>query len=166
MPTYHRRICMIQDMLLLVKQGKQEEATELLKNLRQVRMGGFLRWEGGCGEGEKCGERPILLRGKPKRGPRSAFAGLALVASFWGNGRGAAGWSRCQRGEIPPGRCRALSAARKPCRVHFSSLPSSLAPIALGFPELTRGGSHSTFQKFGVSSSSVKAPRQFGAGSF
>ncbi|NXO78772.1 LR75A protein, partial [Sitta europaea] len=35
LPPYHRRICMIQDMLLLVKQGKQEEATELLKNLRQ-----------------------------------------------------------------------------------------------------------------------------------
>lgn len=35
-PPYHRRICMIQDMLLLVKQGKQEEATELLKHLRQV----------------------------------------------------------------------------------------------------------------------------------
>lgn len=103
LPPYHRRICMIQDMLLLVKQGKQEEATELLKNLRQVRMGGFLRWEGGCGEGEKCGERPILLRGKPKRGPRSAFAGLALVASFWGSGRGAAGWSRCQRGGNTPG---------------------------------------------------------------
>ncbi|NWV12013.1 LR75A protein, partial [Ptilonorhynchus violaceus] len=34
-PPYHRRICMIQDMLLLVKQGRQEEATELLKNLRQ-----------------------------------------------------------------------------------------------------------------------------------
>lgn len=39
-----------------------------------------------------------------------------------------------REGEIPPGRCRALSAARKPCRVHFSSLPSSLAPIVLGFP--------------------------------
>ncbi|NXG13126.1 LR75A protein, partial [Grallaria varia] len=35
LPPYHRRICMIQDMLVLVKQGKQEEATELLKNLRQ-----------------------------------------------------------------------------------------------------------------------------------
>ncbi|NWR92690.1 LR75A protein, partial [Furnarius figulus] len=35
LPPYHRRICMIQDMLGLVKQGKQEEATELLKNLRQ-----------------------------------------------------------------------------------------------------------------------------------
>ncbi|XP_005987564.1 leucine-rich repeat-containing protein 75A [Latimeria chalumnae] len=34
-PPYQRRIAMIQDMLLLVKQGKQEEATELLKNLRQ-----------------------------------------------------------------------------------------------------------------------------------
>ncbi|XP_006113139.2 leucine-rich repeat-containing protein 75A [Pelodiscus sinensis] len=35
LPPYHRRISMIQDMLLLVKQGKQEEATELLKHLRQ-----------------------------------------------------------------------------------------------------------------------------------
>ncbi|KFW86421.1 Leucine-rich repeat-containing protein FAM211A, partial [Manacus vitellinus] len=35
LPPYHRRICMIQDMLGLVKQGKKEEATELLKNLRQ-----------------------------------------------------------------------------------------------------------------------------------
>uniref|UniRef100_A0A8C8S1G3 Leucine rich repeat containing 75A n=1 Tax=Pelusios castaneus TaxID=367368 RepID=A0A8C8S1G3_9SAUR len=35
LPPYHRRICMIQDMQLLVKQGKQEEATELLKHLRQ-----------------------------------------------------------------------------------------------------------------------------------
>lgn len=51
LPPYHRRICMIQDMLLLVKQGRQEEATELLKNLRQVRMrmrmGGFLQGKGG-----------------------------------------------------------------------------------------------------------------------
>ncbi|CAM4650355.1 unnamed protein product [Lepidochelys olivacea] len=35
LPPYHRRISMIQDMLLLVKQGKQEEATDLLKHLRQ-----------------------------------------------------------------------------------------------------------------------------------
>ncbi|NXX80866.1 LR75A protein, partial [Urocolius indicus] len=35
LPPYHRRICMIQDMLVLVKQGKQEEATELLRYLRQ-----------------------------------------------------------------------------------------------------------------------------------
>ncbi|XP_005283464.1 leucine-rich repeat-containing protein 75A [Chrysemys picta bellii] len=35
LPPYHRRIGMIQDMLLLVKQGKQDEATELLKHLRQ-----------------------------------------------------------------------------------------------------------------------------------
>ncbi|XP_065274544.1 leucine-rich repeat-containing protein 75A [Emys orbicularis] len=34
LPPYHRRISMIQDMLLLVKQGKQDEATELLKHLR------------------------------------------------------------------------------------------------------------------------------------
>ncbi|XP_068766140.1 leucine-rich repeat-containing protein 75A isoform X1 [Struthio camelus] len=32
---YHRRVCLIQDMLLLAKQGKQEEATELLRHLRQ-----------------------------------------------------------------------------------------------------------------------------------
>ncbi|KAJ7423093.1 leucine-rich repeat-containing protein 75A-like protein [Willisornis vidua] len=38
LPPYHRRICMIQDMLVLVKQGKQEEATELLKNLRQTAL--------------------------------------------------------------------------------------------------------------------------------
>lgn len=49
LPPYHRRICMIQDMLLLVKQGRQDEATELLKNLRQVRTGGFL-WGNGVGE--------------------------------------------------------------------------------------------------------------------
>ncbi|XP_030392310.1 leucine-rich repeat-containing protein 75A [Gopherus evgoodei] len=35
LPPYHRRISMIQDMLLLVKQGKQDEATELLQHLRQ-----------------------------------------------------------------------------------------------------------------------------------
>ncbi|TRZ10243.1 hypothetical protein HGM15179_016868 [Zosterops borbonicus] len=35
LPPYHRRICMIQDMLLLLRQGRQEEATELLRNLRQ-----------------------------------------------------------------------------------------------------------------------------------
>ncbi|KAM6110621.1 LOW QUALITY PROTEIN: leucine-rich repeat-containing protein 75A [Pterocles gutturalis] len=35
LPPYHRRICMIQDMLGLVKQGRQEEATELLRHLRQ-----------------------------------------------------------------------------------------------------------------------------------
>lgn len=45
LPPYHRRICMIQDMLGLVKQGKQEEATELLRHLRQVRTHGFL-WGG------------------------------------------------------------------------------------------------------------------------
>ncbi|NWX97826.1 LR75A protein, partial [Nothoprocta ornata] len=32
---YHRRVCLIQDMLLLAKQGRQEEATELLRHLRQ-----------------------------------------------------------------------------------------------------------------------------------
>ncbi|XP_056415089.1 leucine-rich repeat-containing protein 75A [Hyla sarda] len=35
LPPYHRRIRMIQDMMLLVKQGRQEEATELLRHLRQ-----------------------------------------------------------------------------------------------------------------------------------
>ncbi|KAL8198668.1 UNVERIFIED_CONTAM: hypothetical protein K2H54_020531 [Gekko kuhli] len=35
LPPYHRRIGMIQDMLRLVKQGRQEEATDLLKHLRQ-----------------------------------------------------------------------------------------------------------------------------------
>lgn len=35
-PPYHRRIGMIQDMLGLVRQGRQEEATDLLKHLRQV----------------------------------------------------------------------------------------------------------------------------------
>ncbi|XP_030041527.1 leucine-rich repeat-containing protein 75A [Microcaecilia unicolor] len=35
LPPYHRRISMIQDMMILAKQGRQEEATELLKHLRQ-----------------------------------------------------------------------------------------------------------------------------------
>ncbi|XP_075053929.1 leucine-rich repeat-containing protein 75A [Mixophyes fleayi] len=35
LPPYHRRIRMIQDMMLLLKQGRQEEATELLRHLRQ-----------------------------------------------------------------------------------------------------------------------------------
>ncbi|CAI5795175.1 Hypothetical predicted protein [Podarcis lilfordi] len=35
LPPYHRRIGLIQDMLGMVKQGKQEEATDLLKHLRQ-----------------------------------------------------------------------------------------------------------------------------------
>ncbi|XP_067102367.1 leucine-rich repeat-containing protein 75A [Osmerus mordax] len=34
-PPYQRRICMIQDMLLLARQGRQDEATEMLKTLRQ-----------------------------------------------------------------------------------------------------------------------------------
>lgn len=34
-PPYQRRIGMIQDMLLLAKQGRQDEATEMLKTLRQ-----------------------------------------------------------------------------------------------------------------------------------
>ncbi|XP_061460672.1 leucine-rich repeat-containing protein 75A [Rhineura floridana] len=35
LPPYHRRIGLIQDLLGMVKQGKQEEATDLLKHLRQ-----------------------------------------------------------------------------------------------------------------------------------
>ncbi|KAM6463550.1 leucine-rich repeat-containing protein 75A [Liasis olivaceus] len=35
LPPYHRRIVLIQDMLRMVKQGKHEEATDLLKHLRQ-----------------------------------------------------------------------------------------------------------------------------------
>ncbi|KAG9281677.1 leucine-rich repeat-containing protein 75A [Astyanax mexicanus] len=34
-PPYQRRVSMIQDVLLMAKEGRQEEATELLKNLRQ-----------------------------------------------------------------------------------------------------------------------------------
>ncbi|XP_013884313.1 leucine-rich repeat-containing protein 75A [Austrofundulus limnaeus] len=34
-PPYQRRIGMIQDMMLMAKQGKQDEATEMLKTLRQ-----------------------------------------------------------------------------------------------------------------------------------
>lgn len=40
LPPYHRRIVLIQDMLRMVKQGRHEEATDLLKYLRQVR-----RWD-------------------------------------------------------------------------------------------------------------------------
>ncbi|XP_034276976.1 leucine-rich repeat-containing protein 75A [Pantherophis guttatus] len=35
LPPYHRRIVLIQDMLRMVKQGRHEEATDLLKYLRQ-----------------------------------------------------------------------------------------------------------------------------------
>lgn len=35
-PPYQRRISMIQEMMLMAKQGKQDEATEMLKTLRQV----------------------------------------------------------------------------------------------------------------------------------
>ena len=35
-PPYQRRIGMIQEMMLMAKQGKHEEATEMLKTLRQV----------------------------------------------------------------------------------------------------------------------------------
>ncbi|KAJ4935563.1 hypothetical protein JOQ06_017095 [Pogonophryne albipinna] len=34
-PPYQRRIGMIQEMMLMAKQGKQDEATEMLKTLRQ-----------------------------------------------------------------------------------------------------------------------------------
>ncbi|XP_028276221.1 leucine-rich repeat-containing protein 75A isoform X1 [Parambassis ranga] len=34
-PPYQRRISMIQEMMLMAKQGKQDEATEMLKTLRQ-----------------------------------------------------------------------------------------------------------------------------------
>lgn len=43
-----------------------------------------------------------------------------------------------REGKIPPGRCFALSAARKPCRLHFSSFSSSLALVALGFAGSSR----------------------------
>ncbi|MEE6468901.1 hypothetical protein FKM82_008413 [Ascaphus truei] len=35
LPPYHKRIRMIQDMMMLVRQGRQDEATELLRHLRQ-----------------------------------------------------------------------------------------------------------------------------------
>ncbi|XP_078539665.1 leucine-rich repeat-containing protein 75A [Lissotriton helveticus] len=35
LPPYHRRIGMIQDMMVLVRQGRHDEATELLRHLRQ-----------------------------------------------------------------------------------------------------------------------------------
>ncbi len=35
-PPYQRRIGMIQEMMVMAKQGKQDEATEMLKTLRQV----------------------------------------------------------------------------------------------------------------------------------
>lgn len=38
-PPYQRRISMIQEMMLMAKQGKQDEATEMLKTLRQVAAG-------------------------------------------------------------------------------------------------------------------------------
>ncbi|XP_053130485.1 leucine-rich repeat-containing protein 75A [Hemicordylus capensis] len=34
-PPYHRRVGMVQDLLGMVRQGKQEEATDLLRHLRQ-----------------------------------------------------------------------------------------------------------------------------------
>lgn len=38
-PPYQRRIGMIQEMMMMAKQGKQDEATEMLKTLRQVDTG-------------------------------------------------------------------------------------------------------------------------------
>lgn len=38
-PPYQRRISMIQEMMVMAKQGKQDEATEMLKTLRQVAAG-------------------------------------------------------------------------------------------------------------------------------
>ncbi|XP_056675671.1 leucine-rich repeat-containing protein 75A [Monodelphis domestica] len=35
LPPYHRRVGMIQELLALVRQGRQDEAGELLRNLRQ-----------------------------------------------------------------------------------------------------------------------------------
>lgn len=37
-PPYQRRIRMIQEMMAMAKEGKQDEATELLKTLRQVSL--------------------------------------------------------------------------------------------------------------------------------
>jgi len=37
-PPYQRRIGMIQEMMLMAKQGKQDEVTEMLKTLRLVRQ--------------------------------------------------------------------------------------------------------------------------------
>lgn len=79
LPPYHRRICMIQDMLLLVKQGRQDEATELLKNLRQVRTGGFLPGHGAWGERQFKSNSCCFGKPGGERGPRSASAGLSFV---------------------------------------------------------------------------------------
>ncbi|KAG8450678.1 hypothetical protein GDO86_003090 [Hymenochirus boettgeri] len=35
LPPYHRRVRMVQDVMALARQGRQEEATELLRHLRQ-----------------------------------------------------------------------------------------------------------------------------------
>lgn len=49
-PPYQRRIGMIQEMMVMAKQGKQDEATEMLKTLRQVhdvrggQTGCFTQW--------------------------------------------------------------------------------------------------------------------------
>lgn len=37
-PPYQRRILMIQEMMLMAQQGKHDEATEMLKTLRQVQI--------------------------------------------------------------------------------------------------------------------------------
>lgn len=37
-PPYQRRVGMIQDMMIMAKQGKHEEATEMLRTLRQVSL--------------------------------------------------------------------------------------------------------------------------------
>ncbi|KAI1903285.1 hypothetical protein AGOR_G00025630 [Albula goreensis] len=44
-PPYQRRIGMIQEMMVMAKEGKQNEATELLKTLRQV---SDIRYEDEC----------------------------------------------------------------------------------------------------------------------
>ncbi|MED6246056.1 hypothetical protein ATANTOWER_012241 [Ataeniobius toweri] len=40
-PPYQRRIGMIQEMMMMAKQGKQDEATEMLKTLRQTKIKSF-----------------------------------------------------------------------------------------------------------------------------
>lgn len=133
---------MIQDMLVLVKQGKQEEATELLRHLRQVRMGRFLlgRWGAAClGGGEKATwEQNARRFGKREEGARSVFAGSNSSPRRFGEaaeelegGRGAGD------GKITPGRCFALSAARNPAGCIFPPFPSLLVLIALGFAACT-----------------------------
>lgn len=72
-PPYYRRVGLIQDLLMLVKQGRQEEATDLLKHLRQVSVD---RGPGrGRGQSERC---PEVAPARPGgdgggRGSRAAF---------------------------------------------------------------------------------------------